>query len=248
MQANSGEILSPSHGSADAISIVMPAHNEAETIGGVLGEYSREVAERLHTNILICEDGSTDGTADILRRLAGTLPIRVVSDPQRLGYVGAVAKGLRLASGDVTFFSDSDGQYSPKDFWYLWERLDGSDMVIGKKVDRNEPIHRILLSRGFHVLVKALFDIRLVDIDCGFRLVRRSVVDGVLDAVGDLPYSFWAEFTILANLKGYRIHEVPVSHRNRLAGVTTIYKPKDLPKIVVRQILGLIRMRRRIGR
>ena len=122
-----------------------------------------------------------------------------------------------------------------------------TDMVIGAKIERQEAPHRILLAKGFHLLVKCLFGIRLRDIDCGFRLIRRRLVESVLDEVRDLPYSFWAEFTVISSLAGFRIVEVPVSHRGRLQGGTTIYQPRGLPKIVFRQALGLLRLRKRMA-
>ena len=233
---------------AKRIAIVVPVHNEGPTIETVLRDVTAEVAAKLGTPILVCEDGSTDDTRDILRRLEGELPLRVVTHETRLGYAGGVKRGLLLADGDVLFFSDSDGQYDPRDFWDLRARMDGAAMVIGVKTKRAEAFHRILLSRGFHLLIRILFDVRLRDIDCGFRLIRSDVVAAVLPRVGDLPYSFWAEFTILTSLQGFRIAEVPVSHRSRLNGNTTIYQPRNLPLILVRQFMGLLRLRQRAAR
>lgn len=239
---------SSASGDAHRFAIIVPAHNEGQTIEAVLRDYTDQVASKLGSEILVCEDGSTDNTREVLQRLTRELPLRVVTNQARLGYAGGVKRGLLLADGDVLFFSDSDGQYDPRDFWALRQRMDGADMVIGVKVKREEAPHRILLARGFHLLVKILFDVPLRDIDCGFRLIRKDVVDAVVNTVGDLPYSFWAEFTILTYRSGFRIAEVPVSHRSRLAGNTTIYQPRHLPKILVSQIRGLLRLRRRLRR
>ena len=228
-------------------SIVVPAHNEGPTIEEVLRDYASEVASKLGSSIVVCEDGSTDNTREVLRRLSSELPLRLVTSEGRLGYATGVKRGLRSADGDILFFSDSDGQYDPRDFWALRAQLGNADMVIGAKIERQEPPHRILLAKGFHLLVKCLFGIRLRDIDCGFRLIRRRLVESVLDEVRDLPYSFWAEFTVISSLAGFRIVEVPVSHRSRLQGGTTIYQPRGLPKIVFRQALGLLRLRKRMA-
>ncbi len=228
-------------------SIIVPVHNEGPTIEAVLRSYATEVAAKLGSEILVCEDGSTDNTRDVLRRLSGELPLRVVTNEARLGYAGGVKRGLLLADGEVLFFSDSDGQYDPRDFWNLRKEMDGAGMVIGVKMKREEPPHRIALSKGFHFLIRLLFGIELRDIDCGFRLIRKDVVDSVLSSVHDLPYSFWAEFTIISSLRGFRIAEVPVSHHSRLQGNTTIYQPRRLPRILIQQFLGLVRLRRRMG-
>ena len=236
------------HAAADAVrfAIIVPAHNEAQTIEAVLRDYTTEVATKVGSDILVCEDGSTDNTREVLQRLEAELPLRVVTNEARLGYGGGVKRGLLLADGDVLFFSDSDGQYDPRDFWNLRQRMDEADMVIGVTTKREEAPHRILLSWGFHLLVRTLFDVPLRDIDCGFRLIRKEVVDAIVESVGDLPYSFWAEFTILSYLRGFRIAEVPVSRRSRLHGNTTIYQPRRLPKILWSQLRGLLRLRRRV--
>ncbi len=226
--------------------IIIPAHNEGNSIEEVLRSFSSEVARKLGSEILVCEDGSTDNTREVLGRLARELPLRVVTEETRLGYASGVRRGLMLAEGDVLFFSDSDGQYDPRDFWNLEKAMDGVDMVIGRKTKREESLYRIVLSRGFHILARLLFDLRLNDIDCGFRLIRQSIVNQILPEVRDLPYSFWAEFTIVAASRNVRIAEVPVSHRSRLHGNTTIYQPRSLPSIIANQLLGLLKLRSRL--
>ncbi len=226
--------------------IIMPVHNEAESIERVLTDFHDRVATPLGAEILVCEDGSTDGTRKVLQRLARNLPFRYLSDSRRLGYEKSVKRALRLARDDV-LFSDSDGQYRPKDLWRLLNEADGFDMVIGRKVKREESLYRIILWKGFHFLVKLLFGMRLHDIDCGFRLVKQHVIQDTLDLVRDLPFSFWAEFTIIASRRGHKIREIPISHRRRLHGGTTIYQPKKLPRIMLAQFLGLVRLRRRIN-
>ena len=231
---------------AQGIRILMPAYNEADSIESVLREFHKSVADPLRSPILVCEDGSTDRTKEVLSRLALELPVEVISDKLRLGYAGGVKRGLLLAGGQAVFFSDSDGQYDPEDFWKLVDGFSDVDMVVGRKVKRREPFYRGVLAWGFHTLARVLFGVPFHDMDCGFRIIRRSYVHGVIDATVSLPYSFWAEFTILGFLRGFRIKEVPISHRSRLAGGSTIYEPKRLPRILLVQFLGLLRLRRRL--
>jgi glycosyltransferase involved in cell wall biosynthesis len=228
------------------LTILLPVHNEAENIEAILTRFYRHVMSGMGAELLVCEDGSTDGSAAVLQTLASRMPMRLVAGGERKGYAGAVRDGLMQVRTLYAFFADSDGQYDPAEFWRLWSRRDGYDMIIGRKVKRDEPFYRTALSRGFHILVKALFGIEFQDIDCGFRLIKDQVIQKVIGSVRDLPYSFWAEFTILAAQQGYRILEVPVSHHNRMHGSTTIYTPLSLPKILVRQVKGLVRLRRRI--
>ena len=228
------------------LTILLPVHNEAQTIEQVLAGFWEAVVQPTSAKILICEDGSTDGTGEVLRRLAGKYPLRFVNGTDRKGYAGAVRDGLLQIDTSQVFFADSDGQYYPEDFWKLWRHVEEYDMIVGSKVNRSEPLHRLLLSRGFHLLAKVMTGVPLQDMDCGFRILRRDVADKVLPEVRSLPYSFWAEFTILAYRKGIRILEVPVSHRSRLNGDTSIYQWNRLPMIVRRQFRGLIELARRL--
>src|SRR2546426_9635766 len=134
-----------------ALTVFLPVHNEAEMIGEVLDGVYREVVVPTGADFLVCEDGSTDGTDEVLRELAKTYPMRLLAGGSRKGYADAVREGLQQIRTPLTFFADSDGQYDPRDFWRLWPHAAEYDIVVGRKVVRDEPLHRILLSRGFHV-------------------------------------------------------------------------------------------------
>lgn len=191
------------------------------------------------SRLIIAEDGSIDGTRDILLSLKNSVPMSLFSDPRRKGYAKGVGDALKRSSQEWVFFSDSDGQYFPSDFWQLWENRDGYDMIIGRKLHRNEGIHRTILANGFHGMVNTLFSLNLHDADCGFRLIRKSLIDSILENVNCLKYSFWAEFTIRACIDGYRIREVPISHASRAHGNSQIYTPSKLPLIILKQLKGL---------
>jgi glycosyltransferase involved in cell wall biosynthesis len=228
-----------------SLSVLTPVHDEAFSISETLSQIYRSVVLKTHAEVIVCEDGSSDGTAELLAKIQPSYGFQLFSTPARLGYSGAVRRGLALCSGDLIFFTDSDGQYDPEDFWKLWKAMGNADMVVGRKVKRVEGFHRRWLSQGFNALVRALFGVRLTDMDSGFRLIRRQVATQITEKVKSLPYSFWAEFSILAWREGFKIVEVPVSHRSRLYGNTTIYPPLKVPQIIVLQLLGLIRLKRR---
>lgn len=241
------EILSSSRGVGFELErrplvVLLPAYNEVNTIVDVVKTYYAEVCEKMHAQLVVAEDGSTDGTREILVSLRSELPIVLMSDHSRKGYAKGVSDALRSCSSDWIFFSDSDGQYFPSDFWNLWTQRNGCDMIVGCKVHRREAAHRIVLARGFHKIVNGLFGLSLHDADCGFRLIRKDVIRSVVDEVKFLEYSFWAEFTIRACLKGFRVCEVPINHSSRASGETHIYKPSKIPMIVLKQLRGLARL------
>jgi len=84
-----------------------------------------------------------------------------------------------------------------------------------------------------------LFNLNFHDADCGFRLIRREVIKSIIDEVKILEYSFWAEFTIRASLKGFRIHEVPIGHASRGNGNSHMYPTSKLPYIIFEQLKGI---------
>lgn len=224
------------------LSVVLPAYNEEETIRKVVIEYFQEIVTKLPSEFVVAEDGSVDRTPEILSSLAKELPISLFSDPRRKGYAKGVGDALKKCEQEWIFFSDSDGQYSPSDFWKLWENRHGYDMIIGRKVHRNEGIHRTILSKGFHGLFNQLFRLNLRDADCGFRLIRREVIQSIVEKTKILRFSFWAEFTIRACLEGFRIREIPINHASRQNGGTRIYAPSKIPIIVLNQLKNLARL------
>jgi glycosyltransferase involved in cell wall biosynthesis len=231
-----------------ALTVLLPVHNEANSIEPVLRELNHRVAQPYGARFLVCEDGSTDGTSNLLARLAPEMGFALESHPDRRGYADAVRNGLNLTKSPFVFFTDSDGQYDPADFDVLWKEIASCDMAIGRKLDRRESYYRTLLSGGFHLLIKAFAGVPLQDMDCGFRLIRKEVIEAVLPDVQSLPYSFWAEFSILAYRRGFRVQEVPVSHRPRLHGSSSIYAWNRIPRILIAQFLGLLRLARRLNR
>ncbi len=236
----------PSEGAQ--LTVFLPVYNEAGSIAEVLRGFYSEVVRPLGASLLVCEDGSSDGTPEVLERLSHEIPMQLVTSRTRKGYGGAMRDGLRLAASPLVFIADSDGQYDPAEFWKIWNAAGSYDMIIGRKVVRQERFYRALLSRGFHVVIKALTNVPLRDMDCGFRLIRRDVIAKVLPEVRSLPYSFLAEFSIVAYRKGFRILEVPVVHRARISGSTSIYSWNRLPFIIVHQVVGILRLSRRLNR
>lgn len=224
------------------LSVVLPAHNEATIISDVVKSYYKEICSKMPSRLFVAEDGSTNGTREILNALKDEIPMVLLSNHKRKGYAKAVADALKVCNTDWIFFSDSDCQYFPSDFWRFWKRRYGYDMIIGCKVKRHEGFHRFVLAKGFHLLVNSLFNLNLHDMDCGYRLIRREVIDEVLNEVRFLKYSFWAEFTIRAYLKGFKILEVPIRHGRRMHGDTRIYKISKIPMIVLKQLIGLAQL------
>jgi glycosyltransferase involved in cell wall biosynthesis len=181
------------------LDVVLPVYNEVEIIRGVVLDFYHKIILNLPSRLIVAEDGSVDGTKETLRLLTNDIPISLFSHPQRKGFAKGASDALKRCSAEWVFFSDSDGQYFASDFWRLWENRYGYDLIIGRKLQRSEGVYRTVLANGFHTIVNILFGLKLHDADSGFRLIRKEVIDSVIDEVGLLKYSFNAEFTILTH-------------------------------------------------
>ena len=147
------------------------------------------------------------------------------------------------AKTDLIFFSDSDAQHDAKDFFTLLDEIGTNDIVGGYKSPRRDPLHRLALSCGYNFLIHLLFGLKTKDIDAGFKLMKREVVDSVLPEVRRMKYCVMSEFIICASMKGYRFIEVPVAHHKRGQGATSIFHPAKLPGIVFGLLKNLLQIK-----
>jgi glycosyltransferase involved in cell wall biosynthesis len=228
------------------VEIVLPAHNEADSIAATLREFYRVTStDGMDVSFLVCEDGSTDGTPEVVRALARELPVVLDSSPERRGYSRAVVDGMRSSSADVVGFIDSDGQCDPHDLARLAAALDGVDAVVGYRHPRVDSIIRRCMSRAFGLVFRRVFPIDRRDPSCPYVLIRRCALQRTLRGhPGILPQGFWWEFNARATAAGLSVREVPVHHRGRAAGRTQVYRLANLPRIVADHLIGLWHLRR----
>lgn len=227
------------------IVVVLPAYNEADTIAHTIMEANNHFS-KIHPNIeyLVAEDGSTDGTPQVLSHLQGIMPcLQVNSSPRRKGYPTAVRDGILSVGKDADriLFMDSDGQYDPRDFQKLVRLADNADIVIGRRTSRAESPLRVFLSTGVRLLEREMFGLKCRDVTSAFRLMRRDVAQTLASRVHYSKYNFWTEFTALAAVSRYKIVEVPVSYRNRRSGGSRVYSSRKLVKVVLSELGALAR-------
>jgi glycosyltransferase involved in cell wall biosynthesis len=227
------------------LSIFFPAYNDSGTIAS-LAIAARRTARKLTSDfeVLIVNDGSADDTAEIADELARTYPeIRVIHHERNRGYGGALRTGFREASKDLIFYTDGDAQYDPAELEALWPEMQpGVDLVNGYKISRSDPLHRIVIGRVYHYTVKWLFGLTVRDVDCDFRLIRRSVFDQVelTQNSGVICLELMKKVTDA----GFVIAEVPVRHYHRTYGRSQFFNFRrlartalDVGKLWVRLVL-----------
>lgn len=202
------------------LSIFFPAYNDSGTIASMVLN-ALLTARRLTPDheVIVINDGSRDLTPQILDELARTYPqqVKIVHHPQNRGYGGALRSGFATASKEFVFYTDGDAQYDPSEMALLWERMtDDVDLVNGYKISRSDPMHRILIGRCYHHTVKTLFGLRVRDVDCDFRLMRRAIFDKIRleKNSGVICLELMKKITDA----GFRIAEVPVHHYHRAYG------------------------------
>jgi glycosyltransferase involved in cell wall biosynthesis len=228
------------------IEIILPVHNEAACIEATLREFHRVAASQgLRVRFQAREDGSTDGTQEILHKLQRDLPLVANCSQERLGYSRAVLQGLRAATAPIVGFIDSDGQCDPNDLARLVKALADHDLAVGYRHPRVDPVARKVMSAAFGVVFRLMFKVRTKDPSCPYLLIRREVLEDVLrGSPGILPQGFWWEFSARAQAAGLRIAEVPVRHRPRAAGTTQVYRPAKVPRIAAEHLGRLPVLRR----
>ncbi|MFA5260680.1 MAG: glycosyltransferase family 2 protein [Candidatus Omnitrophota bacterium] len=229
----------------EPLTLIMPVYNEALIIEKVVREFHAAVTRcGVPVTLMIAEDGSEDGTKELLIQLQKEVPFTLVSSHQRKGYTQAFKDALSLARTPWVLFSDSDGQHDPEDIYKLLNGASGDDIISGCKMPRRDAVHRRVLSSAYNTLIGLLFGLRMKDIDSGFKLIRRSVIDRVLPQLKYMRYCVMSEFVLRAYLSGFKIREIPVRHYPRPAGETAIFRPERLPGIVWGLLRGLIKLKR----
>lgn len=230
---------------APSIQIVLPAHNEGDSIGYTIREFYQVAKDDgFDVSFLVCEDGSTDNTCEVISELTNEIPVTLLSFQERKGYSHAVIDGFRATTADIVGFIDSDGQCDPADFGRLYRALEGRDLVVGHRTPRRDPLMRRVMSGAFGMVYRRLFPVRLKDPSCPFLLIRRQALQAVMAGrLGILRQGFWWEFNARAISAGLSVAEVAVNHRARTAGTTKVYLPTKVPRLAAEHLRGLVTLR-----
>jgi glycosyltransferase involved in cell wall biosynthesis len=222
-----------------SLSIFFPAYNEEGNIESLvrntLAFLDRIGAE--DAEVLVVDDGSRDRTAHICAELAkADVRLRFVSHEKNRGYGAAVKTGLKSCRKDYVFFTDGDGQFDINELETFLPRLKEYDMVIGYRKNRQDNAVRKLNAAAWGMLMRALFKLRVRDIDCAFKVFKRLPLCSLFfNADGALIST---ELLCRANQLGYRILQLPVNHFPRKAGRQTGANPK----VILRAFSELFRL------
>ena len=211
-----------------ALSCFFPAHNEEANLRGLVEEALATLPSLAETfEVVIVDDGSRDATPRIADELAAADPrVRAVHHPRNLGYGAALRTGFGAARHDLIAFTDGDRQFRVADVGRLTARYaeGGADAVVGFRIKRADPLIRTLYAKAYRLANRIFFGLRVTDVDCACKLLRRDALRGINVESGGAFFS--AEILIKLRASGRSVVEVGVPHYPRTAGSPTGARPQ----------------------
>ena len=216
-----------------SLSVFYPAYNDAGTISSMVITallILREMSDDYE--VIVINDDSQDHTPLILDELARVYPdeVRIIHHPQNRGYGGALRTGFANARKEWIFYTDGDAQYDPRELKLLATLVTPEiDFINGWKIERQDPLHRIIIGRIYQYIIKFSFGLKLGDVDCDFRLMRRTVFDKVhLTADSGV---ICVELMKKVQDAGFKLAETPVHHYHRAYGKSQFFNYRRLARV-----------------
>jgi glycosyltransferase involved in cell wall biosynthesis len=217
-----------------SLTIFFPCYNDAGTIGSLVAAADIVAAEFTPDyEIIVVDDASTDSSRALLVELPTKFPqLRVVFHGRNRGYGGALRSGFAHATKELVFYTDGDGQYDVFELRrFLPIMQDGIDVVNGYKIARNDPLHRVIIGILYLRLMRLLFNFHSRDVDCDFRLLRRSVFETI--TLEHDSGVICLELVKKLELAGFRFAEYPVHHYHRTYGRSQFFRIGRLVRVAV---------------
>ncbi len=226
------------------VSVILIAHNEIESIEKDVTDFYRIVVERLPgSELIVTEDGSTDGTSEKLRELAERFPINLIQGAERKGYIPALLEALTIPVNEWILFSDTGGKFEPDNFWKMEKERSRSDLIIGIKKHRYDQYYRRVITKVFNFLIRLYFRVKVQDIDSGFRLFRKKLIMQAIERPLILRDLISSELTLRMLALGGRSIEVPVVYHLR-QGKSSGMPPKKIPRVIFHVLVSFPRLKR----
>lgn len=227
-----------------SISMVFPAYNEALNLEDLVAQAFKSASANTDDfEIIVVDDGSVDNTRGILNGLKQKFgdrlrPIHIFPNK---GYANALRTGFLSSAKELVFYSDADNQFDLSEISLLIGRLQDNDMVIGYRIDRKDNWFRIFVSKGYNLLIRVLFGIKVKDVDCAFKLFRREIFSKI--KIEHEKFLVDTEILAKAGKLGMKWAETGVKHLPRTKGRSTV-KPSD----VLFTLKGLFKLKKELIR
>jgi glycosyltransferase involved in cell wall biosynthesis len=212
-----------------SISVFFPAYNDGGTISSMVLTALMTLRDLTDDyEVIVVNDGSADYTGQVLDELASHFDhVRIIHHQANRGYGGALRSGFGAATKELVFYTDGDAQYDPRELRLLYSAWsDDVDLVNGYKIGRSDPLHRVIIGKAYQWTTKLLFGLRVRDVDCDFRLMRRSIFDRI-QLTSDSGV-ICVELMKKVQDAGLHIVEVPVHHYHRAYGKSQFFNFRRL--------------------
>ncbi len=214
----------------ESISAFFPCYNDGGTIASIIVLMDRTLRdlEVKEYEIIVIDDGSNDHAREILNELEKKYPkLRIIFHEKNRGYGGALRSGFAHAKNELIFYTDGDFQYDVTEIKKLLSVInDEIDIVNGYKKRRSDPLHRRIIGRIYHWTVKILFGIKIRDVDCDFRLIRKKVIEKI--TLKENSGAICLEMIKNMQDAGFKFAEIPVSHFFRSYGKSQFFNIKRI--------------------
>lgn len=206
------------------LTVVMPVYNEAAALQAVLDDIAHHVLDSVvDSELVVVDDNSTDASASLLADARSRDPrIRVFTNVTNRGHGPSVRRGIDESTGDWILHLDSDGQFDLTEFARLWARAADHDLVLGVRIRRHDPVHRIALTRATRLLASILARHRVRDANTPFRLVRRTLFDHLRPAIPASTFAPAVAVVVGAYRAGARVADVEITHLARPHGRSSL--------------------------
>jgi glycosyltransferase involved in cell wall biosynthesis len=222
-----------------SLSCFFPCYNDAFSIAPLVANANAVAAAFTDDyEIIVIDDGSRDHSREVLRDLAETYPhLKLIFHDQNRGYGGALQSGFKAATKEWVFYTDGDGQYDVWELRNLLAEIQADvDVVNGYKVTRSDAWYRLLIGKMYLGGMRLLFGFRVRDVDCDFRLIRKSVLDRI--ALRHTSGVICVELVVKLEQIGARFVNVPVHHYERQHGSSQFFRWRHLMRTLV-QVVAL---------
>ena len=225
------------------LSIIIPAYNEEERIPKTLNSYLDYLKGKINFEILVIINGCTDNTLEVVKKIAQKNKEIKYVDIGKVASKGiAVTEGFKLADSELIGFVDADLATPPNAFYDLVKNIENYDAVIASrwmknsKINKSQPLTRIIAGRSFNILVNLLFNLKLKDTQCGAKLFKKTALKDILTDIGKTRWAFDVDVLYLLKRKNYKTKEIPTEWSEPGGSHVKI-------KTVIEMFLSIVRLR-----
>jgi glycosyltransferase involved in cell wall biosynthesis len=213
-----------------SLSVFFPAYNDALSLPGLIHKTFAVLDRHVDDyEVVVVNDGSYDNTGQVLEELRREFAsrMRVVTHPENRGYGAALRTGFASATKAFVFYTDGDSQYDVDELPRLLALVSPkTGLINGYKLERHDPAHRIWIGSIYNLCARLMFRIRIRDIDCDYRLIRRSVLENL--KLTSTSGTICVELVRKLELSGCEVKEIGVHHYPRLYGQSQFFRLRSL--------------------